>query len=454
METLLKCEAVLQTLYEKVEGKPFSPSAILGTNKPLKSLNDSGSKDRISGNLAKERNKESSDIGDRNNKSLKPSSPTEQKFNRAQPSKFPGRNSSPSNSASAERNSTNRPRNTGPGLLPNPVIRPPLDRGPPRPMGPIGVAQNNMRPGRNMTFDGPRAPNFISNRFDSPNMNRPLNEPWAARPPPFPPGRGNQIPPNRFPSPWLNEENAISPWNQPSGFRPRVPPPNVPPPNFVRPPPLRQNFNEQRPQPWLRNPPPALNNQNRSLEAPRMENDWGNDNRNISPSPFSGPKSGEVSESIILPNTNQPPPWHIGDKRSSIDSDSRVSDADWQSKSSVVNPPSIPSVPPPPPRISDLVASSSSNNSRSRSRSTEREEENLATPDSPEPQDMGIIDTPDSPDSSPIKIANPSSPSQNEIFGYCGNVKKTNENPKVIPLERQKSQQLNDGKTDLGSQNG
>ena len=49
---------------------------------------------------------------------------------------------------------------------------------------------------------------------------------------------------------------------------------------------------------------PALNNQNRSLEAPRMENDWGNDNRNISPSPFSGPKSGEVSESIILPNTN------------------------------------------------------------------------------------------------------------------------------------------------------
>merc|ERR1712226_1146782 len=132
------------------------------------------------------------------------------------------------------------------------------------------------------------------------------------------------------------------------------------------------------PQPWLRNPPPVLNNPNRPLESTRMDNEWGKDNRNTSPSPFSGPSGGKGSdgESIILPNTNQPPPWHVGDRRCSFDSDNNVSDTEWQNKSNSVSSSSLPSVPPPPPRISDIVASTSRNNSRSRSKSTERDEEN------------------------------------------------------------------------------
>ena len=53
---------------------------------------------------------------------------------------------------------------------------------------------------------------------------------------------------------------------------------------------------------------------------------------------------------------------------------------------------------------------------------------------------MGIIDTPDSPDSSPAKHITPLSPSQNIKSSYKGNLKANTENPKVIPLERQRSQ--------------
>ena len=349
---------------------------------------------------------------------------------------------------SAERSSSqvSKARNTGPGLLPTPGLRPSFDPSHGTRLSgnkaTAGKIQSNPSPNTNKSFDRPRAPNFSSNRFDSPNVNRPVTEPWASRPPPFAPIRGSQTQPNRFPSPWLNQENAMSPWGQGGGFRPQVPPPN-----FMQPPP-RQNFKEQNSRPWIRHPPPVLNDQRNHLENSRIECEWGQEDRRIPIEPFTRTASSNVStvstvettDSMNLPNTNQPPPWSRGDQTNSFNGDNRVSDNEWCNKTSNELSNSLPSVPPPPPRISDIVASTSSKNLRSGS--IEPVEEILATPDSPEPHDMGIIDTPDSPDSSPLKITIPSSPSQNDSIAYRGKPKVSNEIPKVIPLERQYSKQV------------